>query len=131
MNNKLLKLLSTFALTASISIISHAADNSENIEQNIDISAPSVSQEELAAIQVLHEICPALINKSEEDAFNQGFNRLITDYMPNEKQPVQALEQLSKSKDFQKFLSEARSDAEKAGDEQNRAVCADVKDYQP
>lgn len=106
----------------------HAAD-AKDMSENIEVTPQEgITQEELAAIRVLHEICPKLVAQ-DKAAFESGYSRLVKDYMPNESNPDEALEKLSKQKNFQKFLKEARADAKKAGDEQNRAVCEDVKAY--
>ncbi len=54
----------------------------------------------------------------------------MKDYLPNEADPVAALEKRSKDKSFKKVLKEARNDAKAAGNEQNKLVCQDVKAYQ-
>ncbi|HAM67037.1 MAG TPA: hypothetical protein DCP65_14640 [Acinetobacter nosocomialis] len=74
-------------------------------------------------------MCPSLIGKKDAE-FAQGYERLVKDYLPNEADPVAALEKRSKDKSFKKVLKEARNDAKAAGNEQNKLVCQDVKAYQ-
>ncbi|CAG68102.1 hypothetical protein BSN82_03520 [Acinetobacter baylyi] len=130
MKNTFLKSISAVLLAASCSFISvtHAAE-AKDLSENIEVTPQEgITQEELAAIRVLQEICPKFVGK-EKSEFDAGYARLVKDYMPNEKNPEDALNRLSKQKDFQKFLKQARDDAKNAGDEQNREVCADVKSY--
>lgn len=131
MNNKLLKSLSVFALisTASAFSMTYAA-KSDEVSENIEVTQQAVTPQELAAIHVLSEVCPKLIDQKDEQAFDEGYARLVKDYMPNESNPETALKKLSKQKSFQSILKEARSDAKKAGNKQNLAVCEDVKAYQ-
>ncbi len=90
----------------------HAAD-AKDMSENIEVTPQEgITQEELAAIRVLHEICPKLVAQ-DKAAFESGYSRLVKDYMPNESNPDEALEKLSKQKNFQKFLKEARADAKK------------------
>ena len=50
--------------------------------------------------------------------------------MPNDKDPKATLKSLAKQKDFQRALKEAKSDAKKAGDTENTAICNDISNYQ-
>ncbi|ELZ4484643.1 hypothetical protein U0K97_001012 [Acinetobacter baumannii] len=121
-------------LLMTMATVSYAADKKKTAEkktENVVEVTPSkgTTPEELAAIQVLSEICPSLIGKKDAE-FAQGYERLVKDYLPNEADPVAALEKRSKDKSFKKVLKEARNDAKAAGNEQNTLVCQDVKAYQ-
>ncbi len=116
---------SSLALTTA-----HAAnDKNKSNDENIEVTQQHVTQEELAAIYVLSEVCPKLLDKGQD--FNQGYNNLLKDYMPGVQNPSSSLKALSKEKAFQPILKEARSDAKKAGDKANLGVCQDVVNYQP
>lgn len=126
----------SLVLLMSMATTGFAADKKKTTEkktenENVVEVTPQqgTTPEELAAIQVLSEICPSLIGKKDAD-FSQGYERLVKDYLPNETDAVSALEKRSKDKAFKKYLKEARSDAKAAGDEQNTLVCQDVKAYQ-
>ncbi|ODL99626.1 hypothetical protein AXH22_14255 [Acinetobacter pittii] len=126
----------SLVLLMSMATAGFAADKKKTTEkktenENVVEVTPQqgTTPEELAAIQVLSEICPSLIGKKDAD-FAQGYERLVKDYLPNEIDAVSALEKRSKDKAFKKYLKEARSDAKAAGDEQNTLVCQDVKAYQ-
>lgn len=117
--------VSSFALSTA-----HAAnDKNKANDENIEVTQQHVTQEELAAIYVLSEICPKLIDKNQN--FNPGYSNLLQDYMPGVQNPTDTLKRLSKEKAFQPILKEARADAKKAGDKANLGVCQDVVNYQP
>ena len=80
----------------------HAAD-AKDMSENIEVTPQEgITQEELAAIRVLHEICPKLVAQ-DKAAFESGYSRLVKDYMPNESNPDEALEKLSKQKISRSF----------------------------
>ncbi len=70
-------------------------------EENIEVTPlQQVTQQELAAIYVLSEVCPSLVK--EQNQFHQGYAKLAQEYMPKEKDAVAALSKLSKQKSFQR-----------------------------
>lgn len=99
-----------------------------DIKENIEVTQQSVTKDELAAIYVLSEVCPALVK--QDDQFKTGYNNLLKDYLPQEKTPETALKTLVKQSSFKDALKQARADAKTAGDKGNHKVCSDVKDYQ-
>ncbi|RYY79910.1 MAG: hypothetical protein EOO69_04385 [Moraxellaceae bacterium] len=90
-------------------------------------SSLPVTQEEIAAVDVLGEICPKLISNTKK--FDTGYERLLKDLMPNIDQPVLALKALADDTEYQGKLKEAREDANKATVHDNRAVCEDIVNY--
>lgn len=130
---KKLNTLLTFgllSLSVAFSATTFAAKNKEAkpADENIDVTQQNVTKDELAAIYVLSEVCPALVK--QDKAFNAGYDRLLKEYLPNEKKPETALKSMVKQSSFKQALNQAREDAQKAGDAGNEAVCQDVKDYQ-
>ncbi|RZF55935.1 hypothetical protein EXE30_03780 [Acinetobacter halotolerans] len=117
-------LIASSALTP-VAYAANAKQESENIE--VTPMTQTTTQEELAAIYVLSEICPSLID--EDKKFTQGYDRLVKEYLPKESKAVDVLNKRAKAKDFQKFLVEARKDAKAASDEKNRQICEDVRNY--
>lgn len=124
MKNILVKSFSALSLTAFalMTNTTYAAD--EKIEVT---PTPQVTQQELAAIYVLSDLCPSLV--SDKAKFEQGYAKLAKEYLPNEQNPVSALEKRSKQKDFSKILNEAQSDAKKAGQEKNQEICQELTTY--
>lgn len=122
MNSKLIKRCSlTILLLGSVLSQTHAAD------ENIDVTQASVTNEELAAIFVLSEVCPTLDHAG--DQFDQGYAKLVKAYLPNEKKPVAALNTIVQQDKFKAALDEARNDAKKASDADNIQICQDVTNF--
>ncbi|TCB51028.1 hypothetical protein E0H80_06585 [Acinetobacter sp. ANC 4779] len=117
-----LGLLTTAAMTFSVT---HAATQQE---ENIEVTpTQEITQQELAAIYVLSEVCPSLVKNDAQ--FSRGYSKLAQEYLPQEKDAVSALTKLSKEKKFKSILTEARSDAKKAGDAKNKEICQELTTY--
>ena len=117
-----LGLLTTALMTLSVT---HAATQQD---ENIEVTPnQKITQQELAAIYVLSEVCPSLIK--ENDQFKKGYAKLAQEYLPQEQDPVNALQKLSKQKNFKSILAEAKSDAKKAGDVKNKEICQELTTY--
>ncbi len=112
----------------SISAGALSAASAYAADEKIEVTpTPQVTSQELAAIYVLSEICPSKV--SNQDKFDKGYAKLVKEYLPNEKNPVSALEQLSKQPSFSKILAEAQTDAKKAGDKKNAEICKELSTY--
>lgn len=117
-----LGLLTTAAMSLSAT---HAAKQQD---ENIEVTPiQKVTQQELAAIYVLSEVCPSLVKNDAQ--FSKGYSKLAHEYLPQEKDAVSALSKLSKEKKFKSILTEARSDAKKAGDAKNKEICQELMTY--
>ncbi len=117
-----LGLLTTALMTLSVT---HAATQQD---ENIEVTPnQKITQQELAAIYVLSEVCPSLVK--ENDQFKKGYAKLAQEYLPQEQDPVSALQKLSKQKSFKSILAEAQSDAKKAGDVKNKEICQELTTY--
>ena len=102
----------------------HAANKDENIEVT---PLQQVTQQELAAIYVLSEVCPSLV--SDQSQFENGYNTLAKEYLPQQKNPTEYLKSLSKEKKFKPILAEAQADAKKAGKAKNQEICKELSTY--
>lgn len=106
----------------------YAAEKKSNTEKiEVTPMADNVSDQELAAIYVLSEICPSLIGKDLK--FNTAYENLAQAFLANEKDAVKMLNKRAKAKDFQVALTEARNDANAASEDDNRQICDDVRNY--
>lgn len=116
--------ISAVTLTSSFA---YATTDSKTESENIDVTPDNkgTSPEELAAIYVLSEICPSYGLKNDEN-YQTGYANLVKDYMPDESNPVNALNEKAQQKDFLKYIKEARKDAKKAGDTQNQDICKEI-----
>lgn len=95
--------------------------------ENIEVTQQQITQEELAAIYVLSDICPKLVGDNPQ--FKQGMAALAAEHLPQEKDPVAALKQLSQTAQFEKVLKEAQNDAQVAGDTENKQICEEIMTY--
>lgn len=103
----------------------HAANQTD---ENIEVTpTQQITQQELAAIYVLSEVCPSLVKDKVQ--FENGYAKLAQEYLPNESNPVSALNTLSKDKKFKVILKEARSDAKNAGTAKNQEICQELTTY--
>lgn len=110
----------------SISVV--AASQSDAAVENIEVTPmQNVTNHELAAIYVLAEICPSLVDDQEK--FNLGYAKLAKEYLPNEKNPVESLQKISQITNFKSILDEAKADANKAGDAKNKEICQELVSY--
>lgn len=97
-------------------------------DENINVTpTQQVTKQELAAIYVLSEICPSMVK--DKSQFNQGYTKLVTEYMPSQRNPVESLNQMAKQNDFRNILAEAQSDAKKAGKKKNQVICNELTTY--
>ena len=117
-----LGLLTTALMTLPVT---HAATQQDEITEVTPNQ--KITQQELAAIYVLSEVCPSLVK--ENDQFKKGYAKLAQEYLPQEQDPVSALQKLSKQKSFKSILAEAQSDAKKAGDVKNKEICQELTTY--
>ena len=127
MKSSMLKSLSLGLLTTAVMSLSvtHAAKQQD---ENIEVTPiQKVTQQELAAIYVLSEVCPSLVK--DDAQFSRGYSKLAQEYLPQEKDAVSALSKLSKEKKFKSILAEARTDAKKAGDSKNKEICQELTTY--
>lgn len=118
---KKIAVISTLTFSSSL-VFANDAQQIEVTQNNIKITS-----EELAAIYVLSEICPTLIEN--QDQFNQGLETLAQEYLPNSQQAVTTLNELAQQQSFKAVLDEARQDAKKAGNKVNKSICEEVSVY--
>ncbi|MFD1439526.1 hypothetical protein HLH14_04375 [Acinetobacter sp. ANC 4282] len=127
MKSSMFKSLSLGLLTTAVMSLSvtHAAKQQD---ENIEVTPiQKVTQQELAAIYVLSEVCPSLVK--DDAQFSRGYSKLAQEYLPQEKDAVSALSKLSKEKKFKSILAEARTDAKKAGNSKNKEICQELTTY--
>ena len=126
--------LKNFGLTvslvccASLTSIAYAAPAKTDADSRVEFkSSLPVTQEEVAAVDVLGEICPKIIGKNSN--FNAGYKRLLSDLLPNVENPTLAIASLKDDSEYESKLTEARADANRATVKENREVCLDIVNY--
>lgn len=124
MKNPIFQALTFCAISAATLLGTSAFAADENINVT---PTQQVTKQELAAIYVLSEICPSMVK--DKSQFNQGYTKLVTEYMPGQRNPVESLNQIAKQNDFRNILAEAQSDAKKAGKKKNQVICNELTTY--
>lgn len=117
--------VSTFFITSTYA---ETEQSQKQQNENIEVTQQNVTDEELAAIFVLSEICPDMTKQDEK--FTTGYNLLLADYLPGNKKPLETLKNMSKKNQYAATFKEARADAKKAGEQANLEICQDVINYQ-
>lgn len=113
--------------SASLATTAYAAPASKDDKVEFKGSLP-VTQEEIAAVDVLGEICPKILGNNRN--FAAGYERLLKELLPNVQQPVLALKALADDPEYQSKLKQAREDANRASVQDNREICQDIVQYQ-
>ncbi|HEY4713935.1 MAG TPA: hypothetical protein VIH30_06815 [Aquirhabdus sp.] len=130
--------LATKTLTATcLSIIfitsSYAASNSSksaaNTGQIVVEQARGTSQEEIATVDVLNEICPKILGANNSKNFRKGYRNLLSELLPTIKNPELSVKSMHTDPDYMKILDNARAKALTEKAEDNRAVCLEVLHY--
>jgi hypothetical protein len=119
----MLRVFSTIALTLCMT---SAWANQSTVELK---QALPTTMEEVATVDILTEICPKLLDSSQVSAFNAGYERLITELLPNIPTPVVGIKTLHDDAEYKAQLETAREDAASVSVEENRQVCLDVLNY--
>ncbi|MBF7687539.1 MCR_0457 family protein [Acinetobacter rathckeae] len=117
--------MSSFLLALPVSQLQAKSTNTD--DKNIDVTPQQggVTDEELAAIYVLSELCTDYGFK-KDPAYRSGYAELVKENMPGIQNPVNALQMRAKQKDFKPFLEQARQDANKAGEADNKEICKEI-----
>lgn len=83
----------------------------------------TVSQYELALIQVLSEICPSMLTQTQRVRFSKAYNEQLRSFMPNSANPQQTLKYLSGQREYRLVLHNVRSWTSSYPAAENRALC--------
>lgn len=107
---------------------SKVTDNKAQVEVESD-QGQGTSQEEIATIDVLNEICPKILGTNNNKNFSKGYSNLITHMLPSIKNPVAAVQAMHTDSDYMKIYDNARISALKEKEDDNREVCLEVLHY--
>lgn len=130
--------LATKTLTATcISIMlmtsSHAASDSSKAAANkgqiVLENTRGTSQEEIATVDVLNEICPKILGVNNNKNFSKGYRNLLRELLPSIKNPELSVKSMRTDPDYMKILDNARTRALAEKAEDNREVCLEVLHY--
>lgn len=122
---KLLK--SVFLVTAlSSSVLGVAADNTDNERIAIDMSELSTTKNEVAVLQVLSEICPSMLNKSQQQGFGKAYQAELKRLLPTISDPRMAIQYLSSQQDYKQILNETRQWTLSYPTAENKELCSEL-----
>ncbi|MBF7682099.1 hypothetical protein I2F27_01935 [Acinetobacter sp. B5B] len=115
------------SILLALPVSSLYAKATETEDKNIDVTPQQtgVTDEELAAIYVLSELCSDYGFKKDPN-YRSGYAELLKENMPGIQNPMNALQMRTKQKDFKPFLEQARQDANKAGEAENKEICKEI-----
>lgn len=121
--------LSLLLITTSHAASSEAATtNKAQVEVESD-QGQGTSQEEIATIDVLNEICPKILGTNNNKNFSKGYSNLIAHMLPSFKSPVAAVQAMHTEPDYMKIYANALATALKEKEDDNRDVCLEVLHY--
>ena len=92
----------------------------------IDMSDLSTTKEEVAVLQVLSEICPPMLNKSQQTGFNTAYNVELKKLMPTISDPRFAVQYLSSQQEYKQILNETRQWTLSYPKAENLELCKDL-----
>lgn len=84
----------------------------------------TLAKEDIAAAQVLVEVCPTLIGKNP--AFDSKIQNHTQTLLKDLKGSAKNLEQLAQDAEYQTILKSAKLDAKEVEKEEQKSVCEDV-----
>lgn len=120
----MLRIVSAVVLSVCAVNVS-AAQNTVELKQSLP-----TTMEEVATVDILTEICPKVLDSAQVGAFNTGYQRLLTEMLPNIPSPASSIKTLHDDAEYKALLDTAREDAASVSVEENRQVCLDVVSYQ-
>jgi hypothetical protein len=106
--------------------VSSIAEDKNNDTIAIDMSELSTTKEEVAVLQVLSEICPPMLNKSQQTGFNTAYNVELKKLMPTIRDPRLAVQYLSSQQDYKQILNETRQWTLSYPKAENLELCKDL-----
>lgn len=83
----------------------------------------TVSQYELALVQVLSEICPPMLNSQQRIRFTHAYNEQLRSFLPTSANPNDTLRQLHTQRDYRAALQSVRAWTASYPKPQNQKLC--------
>ncbi len=121
---------STAPATAAPVLSPASAPSRDPNKVELSQSLPT-TMEEIATVDVLREVCPALLDGSQQKAFQQGLIELLKTMLPGLPNPLLALDSLKTDTAYQPLYAQARAQTAQSNVTDNRAVCRDILTYAP
>lgn len=83
----------------------------------------SVSQYELALVQVLSEICPPMLTKAQQAKFYEAYQNQLRVFIPTASDPDETLKHLANQRHYQIILQNMRAWTESFPPQENQQLC--------
>lgn len=119
---KLLVAVSAFAGSVVVS----AAESKTDDKIAIDMSELTTTKNEVAVLQVLSEICPPMLTKSQQQGFSKAYNIELQRLMPSISDPRVAVQYLSSQQDYKQILADTRQWTLSYPKSENKEVCTEL-----
>lgn len=116
-------------LITSVHAATKSSKASASTGQLVVENAKGTSQEEIAAVDVLNEICPQILGQNNNKNFRQGYSNLMRELLPSIKNPVLSVQSMHTDPDYMNILESARTKAFAEKVEDNREICLEVLHY--
>ncbi|MBC7751533.1 MAG: hypothetical protein H7Z73_07405 [Candidatus Saccharibacteria bacterium] len=120
--------ISILLITPSYAATKPDSANSNSAQVVVE-NAKGTSQEEIATIDVLNEICPQILGQNNTKNFRKGYSNLLRELLPSIKNPVLSVQSMHTDPDYMNILANARTKAFAEKVEDNREVCLEVLHY--
>ncbi|MCL1623000.1 hypothetical protein M2R47_01860 [Moraxella sp. Tifton1] len=120
------KLLATLLLFICSIGISHANPRFINMQGKFHKASSTeltVSQYELALVQVLSEICPPMLNNHQRVQFTHAYQQQLRSFMPTAANPNDTLRTLYNQRSYRSALHNIRAWTATYPPAQNRKIC--------
>ncbi|MDV2468043.1 hypothetical protein QR674_03500 [Acinetobacter chinensis] len=105
-------------------VLTQAVSASEGLSQE---EANTIAKEDIAAAQIMNEVCPAVTGNSAKIATN--VKSLIDSYLKEYSDKSMTYEKLQNDTEYKAILQEARKDAQDTSKDEQKSVCDDVLNY--
>ncbi len=127
------KILTATSLSILLISTGHTASKTNKTEANagqvVVEKTNGTSQEEIATVDALNDICPQILGANNSKNFRKGYRNLLRELLPSIKNPELSVKSMHTDPDYMKILDNARTRALAEKVEDNREVCLEVLHY--
>ncbi|RKG31434.1 MCR_0457 family protein [Acinetobacter tianfuensis] len=109
-------------LAAAVSQAALASDGLTAEEAN------EIIKEDIAATQVMAEVCPAIIGQNAK--FDANIQVLVKTYLADYSDKSASYQSLQSDAQYKSFLEESREAAKQSSKEEQKSVCEDVLNFE-
>lgn len=117
-----LAFLLTLSCLTNTTNLAHAKPQSGTMYKTSGVDL-TVSQYELALVQVLAEICPPMLNSDQRLLFIKAYNQQLRSFLPTATNPNDTLKHMHSQRDYRTALQNVRAWTASYPINQNRRLC--------